>query len=241
VPHLAVVTYNDFPTAAGLASSASGFAALVTAVDGALGLDLDLETLADEARRASASAARSLLGGFVTFDGGDDAASWMPRQLLTAAEWPLEVVVAVCSGGPKAISSSDGMIHSRSTSPYYDRWLEAARHDFLSLTESVRQRDFTRLADTAEANCLAMHATMLAARPALVYWNGATIECMHRIRALREMGIGVFFTIDAGPQLKAVCLPGVRAEVEAALLDVSGVERVIHSGLGGGAHLEPIA
>jgi diphosphomevalonate decarboxylase len=89
----------------------------------------------------------------------------------------------------------------------------------------------------AEHNCLKMHAAALAARPPLVYWNGATVECLHAVRRLRAAGVPVFFTIDAGPQLKAVCAPGARPEVERALGAVPGVLELLTSGLGAGAEL----
>jgi diphosphomevalonate decarboxylase len=234
---LDVDTRNDFPTASGLASSASGFAALVVAVDAALGLHLSPEQRADEARRASASAARSLQAGFVAFAGDDEPASWQPRTILAPEDWPLEVVVAVCSPDAKAVSSSDGM-RASATSPFWDRWLDTAVHDFARAKEAVTARDFDALATVAEANCLAMHAVMLSARPALVYWNGATVECVHRVRTLRRSGTEVFFTIDAGPQVKAVCTSLARPAVAAALADVPGVRRIIVSGLGAGARLE---
>jgi diphosphomevalonate decarboxylase len=240
-PALAVDTTNDFPTAAGLASSASGFAALVLAVDAVLELRLDAAARADEARRASASAARSLLGGFVELTGGDDPSSWQPRQILDASEWPLDVVVAVCADTPKSVSSSEGMSRSRTSSPFYDRWLATTQADFAEVRSHVLARDFEALAEIAEANCLAMHAVMLAARPALAYWNAATVECMARVRELRGLGVGVFFTIDAGPQVKAVCLPEARTAVAAALADVPGVARTLLASIGEGARLERAA
>jgi diphosphomevalonate decarboxylase len=82
-----------------------------------------------------------------------------------------------------------------------------------------------------------MHAAALAARPALLYWNGATVECIHRIRALRGAGTPVFFTIDAGPQVKAVCLPEARPAVEAALAAEPGVVETLATGLGPGVEL----
>src|SRR4051812_10683634 len=109
---LRIDTENDFPTAAGLASSASGFAALITALDAALELRMSVAERSIEARRASASAARSMYGGFVTLTGGDDPASWLARPELDEAAWPLAVVVAICSDAPKAVSSSDGMRRS---------------------------------------------------------------------------------------------------------------------------------
>jgi diphosphomevalonate decarboxylase len=99
----------------------------------------------------------------------------------------------------------------------------------------VKARDFDKLAEISEASCLAMHAVMLATRPALIYWNGATLDCIQCVRALRLRGTGVFYTVDAGPQVKAVCSPDDATRVADALRDVAGVEDVLVSGLGEGA------
>lgn len=233
--HLRIESINDFPTAAGLASSASGFAALVVAVDAVLGLGMTDDERADEARRASASAARSLFGGFVTLETN------RPQQLLPATDWPLGCVVAVCAESQKAVSSSEGMRASRDTSPFYEAWVDAAHRDYSVACEAVRNRDFHALAAVAEANCLAMHAVMLSSRPALIYWNEATVAVIHAVRELREAGTPVFFTIDAGPQVKAVCANDARRTVELALRRVGGVVRVIAAGIGEGARIEPSA
>jgi diphosphomevalonate decarboxylase len=106
----------------------------------------------------------------------------------------------------------------------------------------VLTRDFARLAEVSESSCLKMHAVLFSSQPGLIYWNGATIECIHRIRSLRERdGLGVFFTVDAGPQVKAVCLPDGSERVAAALRDVPGVERVLVSELGEGARTVEMA
>jgi diphosphomevalonate decarboxylase len=236
LPPIRVETDNNFPTAAGLASSASGFAALVTALDGALELGLSDAERCDEARRASASAARSLYEGFVALTGGDDPESWQARPLLAADAWPLEVVVAICAESAKATSSGAGMLQSRS-SPFYRSWLAQAPNDFETAQRAIAARDFAALAEVAEANCLAMHAVMLSARPGLVYWNGATVECIHCVRALRAAGTDVFFTIDAGPQIKAVCSSAAVTTVHDALLSIAGAERVLTAGIGGAARL----
>jgi diphosphomevalonate decarboxylase len=238
LPPLRVDTDNNFPTSAGLASSASGFAALVTALDAALGLELSTAERCDEARRASASAARSLYGGFVAFAGDDEPRHWLASPLLAAEAWPLQVVIAICAESAKATSSGAGMLQSR-TSPFYSRWLTQAPDDFEVARRAVARHDFAALADVAEANCLAMHAVMLSARPGLVYWNGATVECVHAIRDLRRAGVAVFFTIDAGPQVKAVCETGAVATVRAALESIGRVERVLTVGLGGPARVVP--
>ena len=207
LPPLAVETANNFPTGAGLASSASGMAALVTAIDGAMDLDLDLEQRSQWARRGSASAARSVTGGFTALAASN---GWAAEQLLAPDEWPLNVVVAVTSLERKTVGSTEGMELSRQTSPFYAAWLESTARDFDAARNVVARRDFDALASIAEASCLRMHAVMLTTDPPLVYWNAGTIEGIRSIRALRETGVGVFFTIDAGPQIKAVCLPGTR-------------------------------
>lgn len=234
-----VVSANSFPTGAGLASSASGFAALAVAAGHALDLGLSPRDLSILARRGSGSAARSILGGFVEMTAGtrDDGKDAFASPLLDATAWPLKVMVAITTRAAKTTSSRDGMEASRRTSPFYRAWIATVATDLSAAREAVWTRDFEKLADTSEASCLAMHAVMLATRPGLVYWNAATVDCLHAIRALRRAGAGVFFTIDAGPQVKAVCLPEHATRVAAVLRDVPGVQEVLASGLGAGARI----
>lgn len=231
-----VVSQNNFPTGAGLASSASGFAALALASTRALGLELTPERLSELARRGSGSAARSVYGGFVEMQRGrcGDGRDAIAHPLLAAKEWPLEVVVAVTTGSAKAVGSTDGMTRTARTSPYYDAWVAGADGDLDEARRAVNFRDFEALAAVSEQSALKMHALALAARPGLIYWNAATVTCLHRIRELRDGGTGVFFTVDAGPQVKAVCLPGAGRQVAAALAAVGGVGNVMVSGLGEG-------
>ena len=234
-----VETGNDFPTGAGLASSASGFAALAVAADRALELHLDARELSVLARRGSGSAARSIFGGFAEMAAGtrDDGEDAFATPLLDADAWPLKVVVAITTRKTKAVSSRAGMDHTRDTSPFYRDWIAAVPGDLADARDAVHARDFEKLARVAEASCLAMHAVMLSARPSLIYWNAATVDCIQCIRSLQANGTGVFFTIDAGPQVKAVCLPDDAARVAEALRDVPGVEDVLVSGLGEGARI----
>jgi diphosphomevalonate decarboxylase len=235
-----ITSRNNFPTGAGLASSASGFAALVRAGEQALGLTLTPRERSIVARQGSGSAARSIFGGFVEMHAGTaaDGRDSFAEPLLAAADWPLEVVIAVTAKGEKEVGSRSGMTRSATSSPYYAAWVAEQPADLAAARAAIRARDFGVLAELAEHNCLKMHAAALAARPPLVYWNGATVECLHAVRRLRARGVPVFFTIDAGPQLKAVCAPGARAEVEAALRGVPGVLELLTSALGPGA--EPI-
>ncbi len=236
-----VETRNNFPTQAGLASSASGFAALVTAGARALGLDLSARQRSVLARQSSGSAARSMFGGFVELDPDGDAEGGAAVPILPAEAWPLEVSIAITSQQAKPSGSTEGMTHTARTSGYYDAWVTGARDDFLDARSAVRERDFTALADLSELSCLKMHGLMLSADPALIYWNGVTVECIHRLRKLRRSGVPVFFTIDAGPQVKAISLPEAGTDVRRALRDVPGVIEVLSSRLGCGAHLIPEA
>jgi diphosphomevalonate decarboxylase len=231
-----VASANNFPTAAGLASSASGFAALVAAVNMALGLELSERELSILARRGSGSAARSIFGGFVEMYPGqaDDGLDSYAEPLLAANEWPLEVIVAITAQGPKAVSSGSGMTRSAASSPYYEQWVATHAKDMDAARSSIAARDFEALATVSELSCLKMHAAAMATNPPLLYWNGITVECMHLVSEMRRRGVPVFFTIDAGPQLKAVCEPTVAAAVRAELAEVPGVIDTLHSGLGPG-------
>ncbi|MCU0305069.1 MAG: diphosphomevalonate decarboxylase [Thermoanaerobaculales bacterium] len=233
--HAEVVSRNSFPTAAGLASSASAFAALVTAVNPLLEPPLGDAELAEIARRCSGSAPRSLLGGFVELALEGDGT--VLRRLLDRREWPLEVVIAVVSRDAKPVGSTAGMELTRTTSPYYEAWLATSTTDLAAARWAIAARDIEALAAVAEGSCLAMHAVAMAARPGLVYWGAPTVDGLHLVRELRRRGTPVFFTIDAGPQLKAVCGPGSSDAVAAALAGVPGVVEVVRCGLGEGARV----
>ena len=237
IPPLDVTTASDFPTGCGLASSASGFAALITAIDGALGLDLSLDERSAWARRGSGSAARSVVGGFGALR--ERGGAWTAEEVLPPEAWPLRVVIGITTRAAKAVGSTEGMERSRLTSPFYASWVRSTAEDFASARRAVVERDFDVLARVSEASCLKMHALMLSSQPGLIYWNGATVEGLHCLRALRAGGRPVFFTVDAGPQIKAVCMPDCAADVEAALAAVPGVEEVIVSGLGPAADCVP--
>ncbi len=235
-PRAEITSTCNFPIAAGLASSASSFAALVVAAAAAAGKSCDLETLARLAGRASGSAARSLYGGFAELANTDDAIR--VSEILEPGDWPLAVVVAVTEPGPKPVGSTEAMEISRRTSPFYGSWVTQQEQDLATARAAIAARDFGALAAIAEHNCLKMHSIMWASRPPIVYWNAATMRCLQTIRRLQGRGVDVFFTIDAGPQVKAVCAPEAAAEVEDELRRTAGVSSVLTSGLGTGARLE---
>ncbi|MSP62438.1 MAG: diphosphomevalonate decarboxylase [Myxococcales bacterium] len=232
--HAAVTSSNNFPTAAGLASSASAFAALALAATRAAGLSLDGAALSNLARRGSGSAARSIFGGFVEMkagtqeDGGDSIAAPL-------ATWDVRMVVGITGEGMKATLSTDGMRHTAETSPYYRAWVESHPADLAAGRAAIVHRDLQALGEVAERSCLSMHGSALAARPGILYWSGATVDAFHMIRALRSDGVGVWFTNDAGPHVKALCAPADAPRVEKALASVHGVVRTICCPPGAGA------
>ena len=230
---------NNFPTGAGLASSASGFAALALACAHALGLDLDARALSILARQGSGSAARSIFGGFARLHRGvaADGQDCFAEGLLAPADWPLAVAVAVVSREKKAVGSTAGMESTRLTSPYYNAWCEGAEADLHTAEAAIAARDFRKLGEVSEHSCLKMHAVMLAAAPTLLYWHPATLALIGAVQKMRAEGVPVFFTIDAGPQVKAVCLPGALGHVVQVLRGVQGVQDVFSCGLGAGARL----
>jgi diphosphomevalonate decarboxylase len=233
-----VVSDNNFPTGAGLASSASGFAALTVAAAKALELDLTPRRLSQLARQGSASAARSLFGGFVELFRGDQGGGedCYAEPLMAAAAWPLEVVIAVTDAAEKSVGSTAGMLAS-AQSPYFEPWVSTSDADLQQGRRAILAKDFAALATVAEASCLKMHGLMLATAPGLLYWQGATLDCLHAVRALRAAGTGVFFTVDAGPQVKAICEPGAAQRVQQVLAAVPGVTQTWISSLGAGVEV----
>lgn len=229
----------NFPIAAGLASSASSFAALTVAGAAAAGRDASADELASLAGQGSGSAARSLLGGFVELSNTDD--DIRVRNLLAPDDWSLAVVVAITRAGPKPVGSTEAMEISRETSPFYQSWVDGQAQDLETARAAILDRDFGRLGEIAEHNCLKMHSIMWASRPPVVYWNAATMRCLQAVRRLQGQGVPVFFTIDAGPQVKAVCLPEAADRVAVALRETPGVIDIMTSDLGAGARLEGAA
>ena len=234
-----VESWNNFPTGAGLASSASGFAALALAASRAAGLEASRRALSILARQGSGSAARSIFGGLVEMHRGtrDDGQDAFAEPIANSADWPLEVIVAITERAPKTVNSSVGMHGLAERSDYYDAWVSHAENDLAAMREAIGGRDFEALGALAEMSCLKLHGLMLSTRPGLLYWNPATVAAMQAVRALRSEGVPVYFTIDAGPQVKAICEPEHAATVEQALAAVPGVLDTRRSALGPAAYV----
>lgn len=232
----AVASDNDFPTSAGLASSASAFAALAMAARAALALPCDASVVSDLARRTSVSAARSAYGGFAALRAGVEGDERLAAEPVAPADhWDLRVIVAVTTEAAKDVSSTKGMQHTADTSPYYPAWVEDAPRLFAAIRAAVLACDLEALGVAAEASALRMHASAIAAAPAVVYWSPATMAAMATARALRARGVGAWSTIDAGPHVKVLTTAGDEDEVVQALQATPGVLRTLSTRPGPGA------
>lgn len=234
-----VTSANDFPTAAGLASSASGFAALAGAASAAAGLDEPLEALSARARRASASAARSIWGGYVELPVGDDDAL-SARPIAGPEHWDLRVVVAVTAEGRKAIGSRRAMRESRLSSVYWDAWVACAPDLTAGIRAALVDRDAERLVPLVEQSFFAMHAVAMTASPSILYWQPASVAALATVRRLREDGVLVCPTMDAGPHVKAICLAEDAPRVQEALAATEGVLRTLMARPGPGIEIETV-
>ncbi len=229
--YASVQSLNNFPTAAGLASSASGFAALAVAADSAYGAQLTRAQLSSQARKSSASAARSLFSGFALLEAEADEGEALHAEDF----WDVAMVVAVISSSKKSIGSTGGMVHTRDTSPYYPAWVARSKEVYARLKEGVNARDFTEVAEAMEHSTRMMHATMMTAEPPVLYLRGATVDLMHEVAARRRAGEPVAYTMDAGPNVKVFTLGSHVDSVRAFLSDAPGVESVIVCRPGPGA------
>ncbi|MXZ44544.1 MAG: diphosphomevalonate decarboxylase [Gammaproteobacteria bacterium] len=230
IPRLKIDSSNNFPTNCGFASSSSGFAAMAVGINELCRLDLNLVSLARVTRFGSASAVRSLLSGYVTMH--PDTEECAPVQLVAPEYWELSVVAAVTSTEPKPTSSTSGMARTVATSPFFEKWVDSTSDDFERCKQAIHRRNFDLLAEISEANCYRMHALMMSTDPPLRYWSAGTMNAIDTIERLRHDRVPVFFTSDAGPQIKAICPPEVLPTVRRALEDTDGVLSTLESDIG---------
>ena len=236
-PRCRVVSANNFPTAAGLASSSSAFAALALAAAAAAGQDLDPARLSVLARRGSGSATRSLWGGWVEWPMGveADGSDCHGQPLAPADHWDLRVVVAIIGAGPKAVGSTAGMTRTEATSPLYPGWVSSAPADVALGRAAILARDLGALGEIMEHSTYKMHATMFSARPPIRYWAPATVAAQQVVEELRRAGVSAWCTMDAGPNVKVLTAAADAPRVAEALRTVA--DDVLVLGIGGDARL----
>ncbi|MGG5343179.1 diphosphomevalonate decarboxylase [Enterococcus sp. AZ192] len=198
-----VDSQNFVPTAAGLASSASGLAALAGACAQALNLNLTDTDLSRLARRGSGSACRSIFGGFSEWQKGSSDQTSFARS-IDANGWEdeLAMLFVLVDDGVKDISSRDGMRRTVETSSFYSGWLDSIEADLRTAKQAIAEKDFIKLGEVTEANGLRMHGTTLGAVPPFTYWSPESLKVMQLVRDIRKNGLPCYFTMDAGPNVK---------------------------------------
>lgn len=221
---LIIDTHNNIPTAAGLASSASGFAALMLALNDFYNLQLAPEQLSAFARMGSGSASRSIFTGFVEWQMGNRDDGMDSHAVQLPATWPeLRIGLVKVATGEKKVDSRAGMQRTVETAHLYQSWPLQAAADLTRLHDAIAEQNFELLGATAEQNALSMHATMIASWPPLLYWQPESVAAMQQVWALREQGVPVYFTMDAGPNLKLLFTAEYEAVLSAAFPDLEVV------------------
>ena len=234
-----VMSRNNFPSGSGIASSASGIAALTLAACRALELNLDARELSIIARQGSGSACRSIHGGFVEWVHSTTSEGSYAIQLADEHYWDVRDLITIVSTERKEVSSTAGMDQTAKTSPLYQARLAVVEENLQAVRAAIRFKNFEKLGEIAEFDTLLMHATMMTTRPPLLYWSPVTLRVMQVVRELREEGIPVYFTIDAGANVHVLTLPANITKVNTRLREIDGVMKVLHCQPGEAASIVP--
>lgn len=231
-----VVSHNSFPTGAGIASSASGFAALTVAACGALGLAADHAELSRLARLGSGSACRSIDGGFVEWQAGGRHADSFAAPIAPPEHWDLVDVIAIVAAAEKDVSSTQG--HALApTSPYFQARLGELQLNLQRVRAAIFARDLAALGEHIEAEAISLHVMMMTSRPSILYWTEGTIALMHALRRWRRAGIEAYFTMDAGPNVHIITERSTVPALLEKLKEIPQVADTLVCGVGGAARL----
>jgi diphosphomevalonate decarboxylase len=232
-----VESQNNFPNGAGIASSASGFAALSMAASKAACLALDEKDLTRLARTGSGSACRSIPPGFVEWVAGTSDDDSYAYSIAPPDHWNLADCILIVSQDEKLISSSHGHLLAQTSFLQTSRVADAPRRLDVC-RNAILSRDFDALAQVTELDSNLMHAVMITSTPSIIYWRPETVRIMKVIQSLRETGLPVCYTIDAGPNVHVICPGEMINEISSKLENIAGVIKVLKSSIGGGAVYE---
>jgi diphosphomevalonate decarboxylase len=234
--HAEVKSENNFPSGAGIASSAAAFAALALAATWAAGLDLDEADLSRLARRGSGSACRSIPAGFVEWQMGTGDVDSYAFSIAPPGHWDLVDCIAILSSEPKSTGSTQG--HALAgTSPLQAARVADAPRRLEICRRAILQKDFTSLAEIMELDSDMLHAVMMTSHPGLFYWQAGTLDVMHAVREARQKGLPVCYTIDAGPNVHVLTEAELAGRVSDLLHSLPGVREVRVAHVGGSARL----
>lgn len=231
-----VKSENNFPSDAGIASSASGFSALALSASGAAGLSLSEKELSRLARMGSGSACRSIPDGFTLWKKGKDDLSSFAFQIAPPGFWDLRDVIAVTSTEGKKVSSGEG--HELATSsPYFALRIKNMGRRISNLKKALLEKDIKKFGSLMEEEAIDLHLMAMSSKPPVYYWNGGTLEVMHEVIRLRENGIFCYFTMDAGSNVHIICLGKDEPKVKNAIKKLPLVKNVISNKVGKGSRI----
>jgi len=231
-----VISQNNFPMGAGIASSASAFAALAAAASRAAGLELEETALSRLARHGSGSACRSIPDGFVEWLPGRDDEDSYAVSIAAPTHWQLVDLIAVVNRTHKSVGSSTGHALAASSPIQLARVADCARRLEIC-RKAILERDFTTFADIVEQDSNLMHAVMMSSSPRLLYWEPATLAIMSKVQTWRAEGLQACYTIDAGPNVHVLCPQELADEVQAQLQTMEEIKILFRSPAGEGTHL----
>lgn len=231
-----VKTKNNFPKGTGVASSASGFAALSLAASGAAGLELSKRKLSILARLGSGSACRSIPDGLVEWRKGKNSHSSYSYSLYPPKYWSLVDIVAIVDTKEKKVSTTKGHGLAKE-SPFFAARVKGLRQELTAIKKTIKDKNFDKFGQILEKETLNMHAVMMTSTPALLYWQGKTIEIMQAIRSWRHLGLKSYFTIDAGPTVHIICLKKDVPAIKRKLSKISGIKMLVINKATKGARL----
>jgi diphosphomevalonate decarboxylase len=231
-----VESRNNFPKGTGLASSASGFAALTLAASGAAGLNLSEKELSIIARLGSGSACRSLPDGFAEWKAGDSSETSYAYSLYPPNYWDICDVIAIVGEASKKVSSTEGHVLAES-SPFFRARISGMPKKVNEIKKALKEKDFTRFGEILEEEAVNMHAVMMTSKPALYYWLPETLITIISIIKWRDEGLESYFTIDAGPNVHVICQAKYAPRIKRRLVKLNGVKRVVINKPSTGARL----
>jgi len=231
-----ITSDNNFPSGAGIASSAAAFAALALASSQAAGIVMTQLELSRLARRGSGSACRSIPGGFVEWQAGKGDKDSYAFSIAPPEHWDLADCVAIVNRGHKKTGSTEGHALAGTSSLQAARVEDAPRRLDLC-RRAILERDFEALANVVELDSDMMHAVMMTSTPGLFYWQPASVGVMDAVREWRGRGMPVCYTVDAGPNIHVICPREYIGETEKKLRKLPGVQDVLVAGVGGPARI----
>ncbi len=232
-----VVSQNNFPKAAGMASSASGFAALSMAASFSAGLKLTEREMSILARNGSGSASRSIPGGVSVWYTGETNEESYAEKIAFPEDWKIKVLLVMAEDtSAKKVSTTKGMAMA-STSPYFANAVKEAELNIGRLRQAMERGDWRAFGKVIEDECYRLHTVCMTQQPNILYWRGVTIEVFQALYNLREQGLEAFFTVDAGPHVHVVAKETDVEKVKQELGKLAGIKKIIECGVGPAAHI----